>query len=78
MSNTTSTVDVKTATVVEVRESLVLIEVDEQTPVMKNEVGYVCVGEERLKAEVLRIRGARQTCRYSRIPMACAWATGWK
>ena len=24
---------------------------------MKNEVGYVCVGEERLKAEVLRVRG---------------------
>ncbi len=47
----------KTATVVQVRESLVLIEVDEQTPLMKNEVGYVCVGQERLKAEVLRIRG---------------------
>ena len=28
----------KTATVVQVRESLVLIEVDEQTPLMKNEV----------------------------------------
>ena len=41
----------------QVRESLVLIEVDDQTPVMKNEVGYVCVGQERLKAEVLRIRG---------------------
>ena len=57
MSNTTSAVAAKTATVVQVRESLVLIEVDDQTPVMKNEVGYVCVGEERLKAEVLRIRG---------------------
>jgi V/A-type H+-transporting ATPase subunit A len=48
---------VNTATVVQVRESLVLIEVDDQTPLMKNEVGYVCVGDERLKAEVLRIRG---------------------
>ena len=57
MSNTTSTAATKTATVVQVRESLVLIEVDEQTPVSKNEVGYVCVGDERLKAEVLRIRG---------------------
>jgi V/A-type H+-transporting ATPase subunit A len=57
MSNTTNARAAKTATVVQVRESLVLIEVDEQTPVMKNEVGYVCVGAERLKAEVLRIRG---------------------
>jgi len=57
MSNTTSTIAAKTATVVQVRESLVLIEVDDKTPVMKNEVGYVCVGDERLKAEVLRIRG---------------------
>jgi V/A-type H+-transporting ATPase subunit A len=57
MSKTASAVAAKTATVVQVRESLVLIEVDEQTPLMKNEVGYVCVGQERLKAEVLRIRG---------------------
>ncbi|MCC9608286.1 V-type ATP synthase subunit A [Blastopirellula sp. JC732] len=45
------------ATVVEVRESLVLIEVDDKAAVKKNEVGFVHVGEERLKAEVLRIRG---------------------
>jgi hypothetical protein len=57
MSNTASEATMKTATVVQVRESLVLIEVDDQTPLMKNEVGYVCVGDERLKAEVLRIRG---------------------
>jgi len=57
MSNTTSAVAGNTATVVQVRESLVLIEVDDETPLMKNEVGYVCVGDERLKAEVLRIRG---------------------
>src|SRR5512143_2171924 len=57
MSNTTSAIPTKTATVVQVRESLVLIEADDQTPLMKNEVGYVCVGQERLKAEVLRIRG---------------------
>ncbi|MFG0266559.1 MAG: V-type ATP synthase subunit A [Rhodopirellula sp. JB055] len=47
----------KTATVVQVRESLVLVQIDEQASVKKNEVGYICVGEERLKAEVLRIRG---------------------
>ncbi|TWU66044.1 V-type sodium ATPase catalytic subunit A [Crateriforma conspicua] len=47
----------RTATVVQVRESLVLIQIDEDASVMKNEVGYVCVGDERLKAEVLRIRG---------------------
>ncbi len=47
----------KTATVAGVRESLVIVEIDEQTAIMKNEVGFVCVGEERLKAEVLRVRG---------------------
>ena len=44
------------APVVGVKESLVTIDVS-QTPVMKNEVGYVIVGEERLKAEVLRVQG---------------------
>jgi len=43
------------ARVVEARESLVNIEFD--GAIMKNEVAYVCVGEERLKAEVLRIQG---------------------
>ncbi len=47
----------KSATVIQVRESLVLIQFDEQAAVKKNEVGYVCVGDERLKAEVLRVRG---------------------
>jgi V/A-type H+/Na+-transporting ATPase subunit A len=42
--------------VIEVRESLVTIEVADGA-IKKNEVGYICVGEERLKAEVLRIRG---------------------
>ncbi|MEM7436334.1 MAG: V-type ATP synthase subunit A [Myxococcota bacterium] len=45
-----------TAPVVGVKESLVTIDVSE-TPVMKNEVGYILVGEERLKAEVLRVEG---------------------
>ena len=44
------------ATVVGVKESMVTIDVS-TTPVMKNEVGYVLVGEERLKAEVLRVQG---------------------
>ncbi|MCR4415667.1 MAG: V-type ATP synthase subunit A, partial [Thermoguttaceae bacterium] len=57
MSNKASAIAAKTATVVQVRESLVVIEVDDQTPVMKNEVGHVRVGSERLMAEVLRIRG---------------------
>ncbi len=47
----------KTATVVQARESLVLVRFDEQAAVKKNEVGYIHVGDERLKAEVLRIRG---------------------
>jgi len=42
------------ARVVGVRESLVTIEV-EAGSIMKNEVGYICVGAERLKAEVLRV-----------------------
>jgi len=41
--------------VVEVRESLVNIEFD--GAIMKNEVAYVRVGDERLKSEVLRIQG---------------------
>lgn len=45
-----------TARVVTVRESLVTIEV-EAAPIRKNEVGYICVGEERLMAEVLRVQG---------------------
>ena len=46
----------ETARVVTVRESLVTIEV-EDAPIRKNEVGYICVGEERLMAEVLRVQG---------------------
>ena len=44
------------APVVGVQESLVTIDVS-QVPVMKNEVGYILLGEERLKAEVLRVQG---------------------
>ena len=43
------------APVVSVKESLVTIDVSE-TPVMKNEVGHILLGDERLKAEVLRIQ----------------------
>jgi V/A-type H+/Na+-transporting ATPase subunit A len=45
-----------TAKVVAVQESLVSIEVDD-APLVKNEVGYICVGAQRLMAEVLRVRG---------------------
>ncbi len=44
------------APVVQVQESLIAIDVS-RTPVMKNEVGFVVVGNERLKAEVLRVQG---------------------
>ena len=44
------------APVVRVQESLVTIDVS-QTPVRKNEVGYIVLGDQRLKAEVLRIQG---------------------
>ncbi|MCD0460227.1 V-type ATP synthase subunit A [Roseiconus lacunae] len=55
--NDNQEVNDRSAVVVQVRESLVLVQFDEHTSVKKNEVGYVCVGDERLKAEVLRIRG---------------------
>ncbi len=44
------------APVVKVQESLISIDVS-QTPVRKNEVGYIALGDERLKAEVLRVQG---------------------
>ena len=44
------------ATVVAVQESLVTIEVTDR-PITKNEVGYIVVGDARLKAEVIRVRG---------------------
>jgi V/A-type H+/Na+-transporting ATPase subunit A len=44
------------ARVVTVRESLVTIEI-ENISIRKNEVGYICVGDERLMAEVLRVQG---------------------
>ncbi len=46
------------ATVATVRENLITIEMGE-THIRKNEVGYICVGDERLMAEVLRIQGKR-------------------
>ena len=46
----------RTAKIIGVKESLVYIEVDADTSIMKNELGYIHVGEERLKAEVLRVR----------------------
>jgi V/A-type H+-transporting ATPase subunit A len=45
-----------TPTVVSVRESLVTIDTGGEA-IKKNEVGHICVGEERLMAEVLRVRG---------------------
>jgi V/A-type H+/Na+-transporting ATPase subunit A len=44
------------ARVIGVREGLVAIELAEGA-LIKNEVGYILKGEERLKAEVLRVRG---------------------
>ena len=45
-----------TARVLTVRESLVNIDTGGKA-IKKNEVGFICVGNERLMAEVLRIRG---------------------
>ena len=58
MSNSSSSPEsaLPRAPVVGVQESLVTIDIS-QVPVRKNEVGYILVGQERLKAEVLRIQG---------------------
>lgn len=45
-----------TATVVAVKESFVTVEMGD-SPIRKNEVGYILVDKERLMAEVLRVRG---------------------
>lgn len=55
-SDRTAPADRGTAQVVAVQESLVTVEVTGR-PIMKNEVGYVCLGEQRLKAEVIRVHG---------------------
>lgn len=46
----------KTATVLGVNGNIVRVQLNDGQ-VMKNEVAYVCVGDERLKAEVLRVDG---------------------
>ena len=58
MSNNSSSPEYASprAPVIGVQESLVTIDVS-RIPVMKNEVGYILVGDERLKAEVLRVQG---------------------
>jgi V/A-type H+/Na+-transporting ATPase subunit A len=56
LSNSKEKADLIQGKIVEVRESLVTIEVLEGA-IKKNEVGYICIGDERLRAEVLRIRG---------------------
>lgn len=53
MTTTNSTPE---ARVIGVNGSIVSIEVA-HGPIIKNEVAYVCVGEERLKSEVLRVYG---------------------
>ncbi len=45
----------RTAPIIGVKESLVTIDVSD-TRVMKNEVGHILLGDQRLKAEVLRIQ----------------------
>ena len=47
---------IRNAKIVAVRESLVNIET-QGNPIRKNEVGYICLQQERIKAEVLRVRG---------------------
>ncbi|MDV6031201.1 MAG: V-type ATP synthase subunit A [Phycisphaera sp. RhM] len=56
MNATANDQDSATAKVLGVNGNIVRIEVSGGR-IMKNEVAYVCVGEERLKAEVLRVNG---------------------
>ncbi len=49
--------DVRTGQVMGVNGNMVTVEFGES--VVQNEVAYVCVGEERLKSEVIRVRGQR-------------------
>ena len=53
--NSSQSVEKRTPHVVAVRESLVTIDTGGKA-IKKNEVGHICVGEERLMAEVLRIQ----------------------
>lgn len=46
------------AKVASVLDSMITIETH-GLPIRKNEVGYICLGEQRIMAEVLRIRGSR-------------------
>ena len=46
------------ATVASVLDSMITIET-QGLPIRKNEVGHICLGEQRIMAEVLRIRGTR-------------------
>ena len=49
--------DIRTGTVFGVNGNMVAVEFEDR--VMQNEVAYVTVGEERLKSEVIRVRGKR-------------------
>ncbi|MDQ7821314.1 MAG: V-type ATP synthase subunit A [Candidatus Eremiobacteraeota bacterium] len=46
----------RSARIIAAQESLVTVEIADG-PLVMNEVGFICLGEERLKAEILRIRG---------------------
>ncbi len=49
--------DIRTGKVIGVNGNMAAVEFEEN--VTQNEVAYVCVGRERLKSEVIRIRGSR-------------------
>lgn len=56
--NTNSNEKSRNATVASVLDSLITIET-QGLPIKKNEVGHICMGQQRIMAEVLRIRGSR-------------------
>lgn len=56
--NTNSKEKPRIAKVASVLDSMITIET-EGLPISKNEVGHICLGNQRIMAEVLRIRGSR-------------------
>lgn len=56
--NSNPTEKPRVAKVASVLDSMITIET-QGLPIRKNEVGHICLGEQRIMAEVLRIRGSR-------------------
>jgi len=61
--------------IIAVNGPLATCEVEQDQEVLQNEVAYVNCQGAPLKAEVIRIRDGRSTCRSSRVQPAWWWET---